>query len=105
MDTHTTFFHLKVLGNWEKCLHRNNIKHRNNINRDRSHSHLIFSRISYFCEKNNVIPVNRAGFRKDRSTIDHLVKITTRVKKQFSERKSVLVSFFDVKKEREKKGI
>ena len=58
---------LKSAGKLGKVFGKNSIiipilkqgKPRNNINIDRLLSHLIFSRISYFCEKNNVIPVSR----------------------------------------------
>ena len=59
---------------------------------------IILQRLSYYCEKNNIIPSNQAGFRKGRSTTDHLVKLTQHIKKQFSRRKSTLATFFDVKK-------
>lgn len=59
---------------------------------------IVLNRLSYFCEKNNVIPKNQAGFRKGRSTIEHLVKLTTQVKHQFSRRKCLLATFFDVTK-------
>ena len=52
----------------------------------------------HFCEKHNIIPVNQDGFRKSRSTIDHLTKLTIRIKRQVAKRKSVLATFFDVKK-------
>jgi ribonuclease HI len=59
---------------------------------------IIQRRLEYFCEKNDIIPLNQAGFRKGRSTADHLVKLTHHIKKQFSRRKSTLATFFDVKK-------
>lgn len=63
---------------------------------------VILSKISYFCEMNNVISVNQAGFRKGRSKIDHLVKLTTHIKKQFSQRKSILATLLEVKKQTNK---
>ena len=59
---------------------------------------IVLQRMVYYCEKNSVIPHNQAGFRKGRSTIDHIVKLTTQIKQQFARRKSVLATFFDVKK-------
>ena len=59
---------------------------------------IVLQRLTTYCDKNNVIPVNQAGFRKGRSTMEHLVKLTTQIKHQFSRRKSVLATFFDVKK-------
>jgi ribonuclease HI/L-rhamnose mutarotase len=59
---------------------------------------IVLERMSYYCIKQNVIPLNQAGFQKGRSTVDHLVKITTHIKRQFAKRKSVLATFFDVTK-------
>ena len=59
---------------------------------------VILQRLVYFCEKNCIIPHNQAGFRKGRSTIDHIVKLTTHIKQQFARRKNILATFFDVKK-------
>ena len=59
---------------------------------------LILKRLHHFCEKNSIIPVTQAGFRKGRSTTDHLVKLTMQIKKQFARRQNVLATFFDIKK-------
>jgi len=59
---------------------------------------IVQTRLLHFCDKNNVIPLHQAGFRKGRSTTDHLVKLTNHVKKQFARRKNTLATFFDVKK-------
>ena len=59
---------------------------------------ILLKLLLHYCEKNGIIPVNQAGFRKGRCTTDHLVKLTSHIKKQFSRRKSTLVTFFDVKK-------
>jgi ribonuclease HI len=56
------------------------------------------TRLLYFCEKNGILPAVQAGFRKGRSTTDHLVKLTNQIKKQFSRKKSILATFFDVRK-------
>eukprot|EP00745_Piridium_sociabile_P028023 TRINITY_DN45058_c0_g1_i3.p1 TRINITY_DN45058_c0_g1~~TRINITY_DN45058_c0_g1_i3.p1 ORF type:complete len:184 (-),score=10.55 TRINITY_DN45058_c0_g1_i3:304-855(-) len=58
----------------------------------------VLQRIIHYCEKNEIIPVNQAGFRKGRSTVEHLVKLTTQIKRQFARRKSILATFFDVRK-------
>ena len=59
---------------------------------------IILNRLTYYCDKNKIIPDSQAGFRKGRSTVDHLVKLTTQIKYQFARRKNVLATFFDVKK-------
>ena len=48
-------------------------------------------------KKKGTIPVNQAGFRKGSCTTGHLVKLTSHIKKQFSRRKSTLVTFFMLK--------
>ena len=59
---------------------------------------IILIRLSHHCERHKIIPFNQSGFRKGRSTSDHLIRLTNHIKHQFSRRKSVLASFFDVKK-------
>ena len=61
---------------------------------------IILKRLLHYCEekKNGIIPVNQAGLRKGRCTTDHLVKLTSHIKKQFSRRKGTLATFFNVKK-------
>ena len=59
---------------------------------------IVLVRLLHHCDKHNIIPLNQAGFRAGRSTIDHLVKLTTQIKYQFAKRKGVLATFFDVTK-------
>ena len=59
---------------------------------------IIIQRLNHFCSINNIIPINQAGFRKGRSTTEHLVKFTTQIKQQFARRKNVLATFFDISK-------
>ena len=59
---------------------------------------IILNRLLHYCNKNDVIPVNQSGFRKGRSTTEHLVKLSTQIKRQFARRKSILATFFDVSK-------
>ena len=59
---------------------------------------IVLKRLTYFCDKNQLIPTNQAGFRKNRNTTEHLVKLTTHIKQQFSKRKNVLATFFDIHK-------
>ena len=59
---------------------------------------IILGLILSHCNKHNIIPVEQAGFKEGRCTLDHLTKITTAIKHQFSGHKSLLATFFDVKK-------
>ena len=59
---------------------------------------ILLKRLTHFCDKFKIIPVNQAGFQKGRSCTEHIVKLTTRVKQQFARRKNVLATFFDISK-------
>jgi ribonuclease HI len=59
---------------------------------------IILNRLSHYCDKNGIIPNHQTGFRKGRSCVDNLVKLTTQIKQQFAKRKSVLATFFDISK-------
>ena len=59
---------------------------------------IVQQRLLFYCEKNNIIPAQQAGFRKKRSCADHLVKLSSCIKSQFAKRKSLLACFFDIKK-------
>jgi ribonuclease HI/exonuclease III len=59
---------------------------------------IVQRRLIHFCDKNDIIPIEQAGFRRGRCTVDHLVKLTCHIKKQFAHRKSTLATFFDIKK-------
>ena len=59
---------------------------------------IILGRINYHCIKHKIIPIEQAGFKRGRSTMDHVTKITGIIKNQFSRHKSLLATFFDVKK-------
>jgi ribonuclease HI len=57
---------------------------------------MIKSRLEYFCDKNNIIPIFQAGFRKHRSVTDHTVKLSAHVRKAISWRHAVVGTFFDI---------
>ena len=59
---------------------------------------IILKRLMHYCEKNKIIPVNQAGFRKGRSPVEILTKLTTNIKQQFARRQCVLATFFDITK-------
>lgn len=66
---------------------------------------IILRRLVHYCEVNKIIPINQAGFRKGRSAMDNLVKLTTNIKQQFARRKNVVATFFDIKKPMTKSGM
>ena len=53
-------------------------------------------RLEYFLEKKQILPLFQAGFRKGRSVTDHLVHLTSHVKKALAKRHSVVSTFFDI---------
>ena len=48
---------------------------------------IITNRLSWFVESKNFIGPEQAGFRKNRCTTDHLIKIDHDIKKRFKEKK------------------
>ena len=59
---------------------------------------IIKMRLESFLEKHNIIPVCQAGFRKGRSCTDHIVKLTAHMRKAISTNRTLLATFFDVKR-------
>ena len=59
---------------------------------------IIKTRLESFLEKHNIIPVCQAGFRKGRSCTDHIVKLTAHMRKAISAKRTLLATFFDVKR-------
>ena len=58
---------------------------------------ILNKRLNYFLEKNNIIPKCQSGFRKHRSCADHLVALSTHIKKALAKRRKVFATFFDIK--------
>ena len=67
---------------------------------------IILKRLLPYCKRNGIIPANQTGFRKERCTTDHLVKLTSHYKTVFEKKKyfghfsssSSSFFFFSVKK-------
>ena len=59
---------------------------------------LLKSRLEFHLEKNNIIPTFQAGFRRGRGCTDHLVKLSSQIKRSFKRNKPTLATFFDVKR-------
>ena len=57
---------------------------------------LVKNRLQWFCESNNIIPINQSGFRKGRSCTDNLVDLTLYVDQALANKKDVLAVFLDV---------
>jgi hypothetical protein len=54
----------------------------------------ILTRLTYFCEKHNIIPLVQAGFRKGPCTSDHLVKLSAHIKKSVFKKEKYYCYFF-----------
>ncbi|KAG1713967.1 RNA-directed DNA polymerase from mobile element jockey [Nymphon striatum] len=59
---------------------------------------MINCRLTYFLETNNILTKYQSGFRRHRSTIDHLVKFETLVREAFVRREHLVAVFFDLEK-------
>ncbi|KZS19750.1 Uncharacterized protein APZ42_013723 [Daphnia magna] len=59
---------------------------------------MVTNRLNWFLELNNLLGSEQAGFRNNRSTTDHLVKIDHEIKKSFKEKKSTVAVFLDINK-------
>ena len=55
-------------------------------------------RLTWFIETKNLLSEFQCGFRKQRSTMDHLITLENVIQEAFSNRKNVGVVFFDLKK-------
>ena len=59
---------------------------------------LVSIRLDHFLEKNNVIPRCQSGFRRGRSCVENLMKLSSHVKKALMKRRPVMAAFFDIKR-------
>ncbi|KAG1672408.1 RNA-directed DNA polymerase from mobile element jockey [Nymphon striatum] len=59
---------------------------------------MINCRLTYFLETNDILTKYQSGFRRHRSTIDHLVKFETLVREAFVRREHLVAVFFDLEK-------
>ena len=58
---------------------------------------MLKSRLQWFCERNEIFPLEQSGFRKARSTMDNLTSLTLYVEDGFKKGKDTLAAFLDVK--------
>ena len=59
---------------------------------------MINNRLVYFLEYNNIITPFQSGFRKNRSTIDQIIRLETVVREAFVKREHAVAVFFDLEK-------
>ena len=53
-------------------------------------------RLEHFLEKKGILPLFQAGFRRGRGVTDHIVHLTSHVKRALAKRHSVVSTFFDI---------
>ena len=59
---------------------------------------MINSRLTYYLEKNHILTRYQCGFRSERSTTDHLLRLETFVRDGFMKGEHVVAVFFDLEK-------
>ncbi|GFO42415.1 RNA-directed DNA polymerase from mobile element jockey [Plakobranchus ocellatus] len=59
---------------------------------------MVNDRLVHVLESRNLLSKIQCGFRKDHSTLDHLVRLETFIKKAFAQKKQVLAVFSTLKK-------
>ena len=59
---------------------------------------MIIDRLVCFLESNNLISRNQAGFRKNHSTYDHLVRLESFIRDAFVKKEHVFAIFFDLER-------
>ena len=59
---------------------------------------MINNRLVWFLERNKLITPLQCGFRKQRSTTDHLVRLESFIREAFIQRQHTVAVFFDLEK-------
>ena len=59
---------------------------------------MINDRLTWFLEKNKLITNLQIGFRKARSTIDHLRHLETLIREAFAKKEHMIAIFFEIEK-------
>ena len=59
---------------------------------------MVNTRLNYCLENSDMLAKEQCGFRKGRSTTDHLVRFETFIREAFAQEKHVVAVFFDLEK-------
>ena len=59
---------------------------------------ILKKRLEFYMEKHGILPSFQAGFRKNRSCMEHVVKLTSHLKRALARKSTVFSVFFDVKR-------
>ena len=65
---------------------------------------MVNDRLVWFLESNNLISGNQAGFRKDCSTNDHLVRLESFIRDAFVKKEHCVAIFFILKRRTTRHG-
>ena len=57
---------------------------------------MVVKRLSWYLEEHNILSKFQSGFRPKHSTIDHLIRLETDIRKGFNEKKSTTAVFLDI---------
>ena len=59
---------------------------------------MVNERLVWYLDKNGILSRQQCGFRKNRSTVDHLIRLETFIRDAFRHREHVVAVFFDLAK-------
>lgn len=59
---------------------------------------IINARLMWYLERNSIITLNQSGFRRNRSTTDHLVQLEHHLREAIASSQHTIAIFFDIKK-------
>jgi ribonuclease HI len=59
---------------------------------------MINDRLVWYLERNNIISRYQSGFRKNRSTLDNLIRLETHIREGFIQKAHTVAIFFDIEK-------
>ena len=59
---------------------------------------MVNNRLVWFLEKNKLLSKFQCGFRKERSTTDHLIRLETYIREAFQAGEQCVAVFFDLEK-------
>jgi hypothetical protein len=59
---------------------------------------MVNDRLVWYLEKNNLISTFQSGFRRGRSTVDHLIRFESFIRETFIKREHMIAVFFDLEK-------
>ena len=59
---------------------------------------MIKIRLEFHLEKHKIIPTSQAGFKKGRGCVDHIVKLTSHIKRSLARKRTTMAAFYDVRR-------